>query len=360
MGTYKLLTPGPLTTTKTVKEEMLVDHCTWDKEYMEITQDIRARLLKVAGVSDTEYTTILMQGSGTFGVESVISSVISDTDELLILANGAYGERIGDIAKANKINYKMIKAAFNERPSVEEAEVMLKNNPSITHIAMVHCETTTGILNDLKPFSELAQKYGKVFIVDAMSSFGGIEIDVAGLKIDFLISSANKCIQGTPGFSFIIAKLDKLEASRGNARTLSLDLHDQYDGMHEGKWRFTSPTHIVLAFLQALKELDAEGGVKARQARYQGNMDLVRKNFTEIGIKPYLPAEVQSPIIATFEYPKENFSFLDMYNFIKERGFAIYPGKLMGLDTFRIGVIGEIYPEDIEKLSAVMAEYFAQ
>jgi 2-aminoethylphosphonate-pyruvate transaminase len=215
-------------------------------------------------------------------------------------------------------------------------------------------------LNDLKPFSELAQKYGKVFIVDAMSSFGGIEIDVAGLKIDFLISSANKCIQGTPGFSFIIAKLDKLEASRGNARTLSLDLHDQYDGMHEGKWRFTSPTHIVLAFLQALKELDAEGGVKARQARYQGNMDLVRKNFSELGIKPYLPAELQSPIITTFEYPKENFSFLDMYNFIKERGFAIYPGKLMGLDTFRIGVIGEIYPEDIEKLSAVMAEYFAQ
>jgi 2-aminoethylphosphonate-pyruvate transaminase len=356
---YKLLTPGPLTTTATVKEKMLVDHCTWDDDYKQITQDIRSKLLRIAHVDETKYTTVLMQGSGTFGVESVISSVIGTEDTLLILSNGAYGDRITDIAKAHKINHIVYKQDFAKQPDVQEVKEILEQHSEITHLAMVHSETTTGILNDLQPFSELTQAYELTFIVDAMSSFGGVDIDMKELHIDFLISSANKCIQGVPGFSFIIANLQALEESRGNARTLSLDLHDQWDGMKkDGKWRFTSPTHVVLAFEQALKEFEDEGGVEGRHHRYQKNMQLLLSDFSEIGLEAYLSEENQGPIIATFAYPENaKFDFLNMYNFIKDNGYAIYPGKLNGMNTFRIGVIGEIYPEDINELTQIMAKY---
>jgi 2-aminoethylphosphonate-pyruvate transaminase len=358
---YKLLTPGPLTTTRTVKEKMLFDHCTWDEDYKKITQRIRASLLKLAHVTADKYTSILMQGSGSFGIEAVLSSIIPKDGVILILVNGAYGDRMIEMAEANKIKVISYKSSVNEQPRVEEVEELLKNHPEITHLAMVHSETTTGMLNDLEPISKLSQRYGKVFIVDAMSSFGGIEIDVNTLKIDFLISSANKCIQGVPGFSFIIAKKDRLKESRGNARTVSLDIYKQWETMdRDGKWRFTSPTHVVLAFDQALKELEVEGGIEARHTRYSDNMETLVTSFEDIGLKHYLSDQKQSPFIATFEYPKDNFEFEDMYNFVKERGYAIYPGKLLGMNTFRIGVIGEIYREDIEKLTKIMREYFAK
>ncbi|GBG96259.1 2-aminoethylphosphonate--pyruvate transaminase [Lactococcus termiticola] len=357
---YKLLTPGPLTTTATVKEAMLVDHCTWDDDYKRITQDIRAKLLEIAGASGQDYTSILMQGSGSFGVESVISSVLDSEDCLLILSNGAYGQRLGEIAAAHKLNFVLYEQAYNQQPDVHEVSDLLRVHPEISHIAMVHSETTTGMLNDLEPFAELCKEKDLYFIVDAMSSFGGIEIDVTGLDIDYLISSANKCLQGVPGFSFIIAKKSSLEVSRGKADTLSLDLHAQYDGMFDGKWRFTSPTHVVIAFEQALKEFEAEGGIPARHARYAGNMGILIENFKEIGLMSYLTEDNQGPFIATFHYPRDNFDFKDMYAFIKERGYAIYPGKLNNMDTFRIGVIGEIYPEDIKLLTAVMKEYFSK
>ncbi|MCL2676570.1 MAG: 2-aminoethylphosphonate--pyruvate transaminase [Streptococcaceae bacterium] len=356
---YKLLTPGPLTTTKTVKEQMLFDHCTWDEEYKQITQRIRKKLLKLAHVKDLDYTTILMQGSGSFGVESVLSSVLSDENTVLILANGAYGERMVEMAQANKINVLLYESPVNEQPDIKEVELLLKDHPEITHLAMVHSETTTGMLNNLEPFATLCKKNNLVFIVDAMSSFGGVNIEVDKLGIDYLISSANKCIQGVPGFSFIIAKLESLKKSQGNARTVSLDIHKQWEAMDiDGKWRFTSPTHVVLAFEQALKEMEQEGGIPARYARYKKNMNLLVQAFDKIGLKHYLSEENQSPIIATFEYPEGDFKFEEMYGFVKERGYAIYPGKLMGMNTFRIGVIGEIYPEDIEKLSEIMQEYF--
>ncbi|WP_259757441.1 2-aminoethylphosphonate--pyruvate transaminase [Lactococcus lactis] len=358
---YKLLTPGPLTTTRTVKETMLFDHCTWDDEYKQITQRIRASLLKLAHVSDAEYTSILIQGSGSFGVEAVLSSVIAEDGTLFVLANGAYGDRMVEMAEANKINVISYKTPVNEQANAEEVEALLNQHPEITHVAMVHSETTTGMLNDLEPISELTQHYNKTFIVDAMSSFGGVYIDVAALKIDFLISSANKCIQGVPGFSFILAKIDSLKNSKGNARTVSLDIYKQWETMDvDGKWRFTSPTHVVLAFEQALKELEAEGGIQVRHARYLDNMETLVNSFAELGLKHYLSEQKQSPFIATFEYPEGNFKFEDMYNFVKERGYAIYPGKLMGMNTFRIGVIGEIYREDIEKLTEIIREYFAK
>ncbi|RZS94399.1 2-aminoethylphosphonate--pyruvate transaminase [Cuneatibacter caecimuris] len=362
MNTYKLLTPGPLTTTDTVKREMLVDRCTWDDDYKAITQEIRCRLLELAGVSDKEYTSVLMQGSGTFGVESVFSSIIGGQDKVLICSNGAYGERMTQICGRCRIPYIHYQQVYDKTPDASEVARILAEDPGITHVAMVHSETTSGILNDIQAVGKAVKAAGRTFIVDAMSSFGGMEIPVAEWGIDFLVSSANKCIQGVPGFSFIICRRDKLLASEGNARSLSLDLLDQWKCMEkDGKWRFTSPTHVVLAFAQALKELAAEGGIPARRRRYEENNCLLIREMEKMGFTAYIDSAHQGHIITTFFYPSEtSFCFEDFYRYIKERGYAIYPGKLTDMDTFRIGNIGEIYPEDIQKLIHIISEFLVE
>lgn len=358
---YKLLTPGPLTTTESVKKEMLVDHCTWDNDYKTITQTIRKNLLKLAHVSEEDYTAVLMQGSGTFGVESVLTSSVGKGEKLLICANGAYGERMEDIAKHAGLAYSILHFHYNETPDAAVIAAELEKDPAITHVAMVHSETTSGILNDIASVAKVVKAAGKTFIVDAMSSFGGVDIPVAELGIDFVISSANKCIQGVPGFSFIICRRSELKKCEGKAVSLSLDLYDQWKGMEkDGKWRFTSPTHVVLAFAKAMEELEAEGGIPARSARYAENNRLLIEKMGEIGFKTYIDSKYQGPIITTFFYPENTkFDFAEMYAYIKERGYAIYPGKLTDADTFRIGNIGEIYKEDIEKLCGIFADYIA-
>lgn len=362
MVNYKLLTPGPLTTTETVKREMLTDHCTWDNEYKEITQKIRKTLLNLAHVSEEKYTVVLMQGSGTFGVESVLTSAVGKNGKLLIAANGAYGERMEDIAKHAGLQYKIINFHYNETPDAEVIAKEIEKDPAITHVSMVHCETTSGILNDIASVAEKVKELGRVMIVDAMSSFGGVDIEVEKLGIDYIISSANKCIQGVPGFSFIICRKEELAKCEGQAVSLSLDLYDQWKGMEkDGKWRFTSPTHVVLAFAKALEELKEEGGIAARNKRYSDNNELLIRKMNELGFRSYIDATHQSPVITTFFYPeKADFSFEEMYAYIKKRGYAIYPGKLTDANVFRIGNIGEIYKEDIDKLCDIFAEYLSK
>jgi 2-aminoethylphosphonate-pyruvate transaminase len=358
MNNYKLLTPGPLTTTSAVKEQMLFDRCTWDQDYKNITQQIRSSLLDLAGVTNQEYTAVLMQGSGTFAVESVLTTAVTDEDKLLIITNGAYGERIVQMAEYIGLHYRVYSVEYNEFPNEAEIRGILEEDSAITHIVMVHCETTTGILNPLEIISQLAKAYDKTLIIDAMSSFGGIEMDVPALGIDYLISSANKCIQGVPGFGFVIAKLEKLLACKGNARSLSLDLYDQWKAMDaDGKWRYTSPTHVVAAFSRAIEELIEEGGIPARAARYHNNNKLLRERLAKIGIQAYITDEKQSPIITTFLFPNETFSFENFYEYVKERGYVLYPGKLTEHDTFRIGNIGEIYEEDIQGLCNIIEAY---
>lgn len=230
---YKLLTPGPLTTTESVKKEMMTDHCTWDDDYKQITQTIRKKLLKLAHVSEEDYTAVLMQGSGTFGVESVITSVVGEKDQLLIISNGAYGERMKDICDHAGISYFVYEVDYDQIPDAQVVEKILSDQKGITHVSMVHSETTSGILNDLESVVKVVKKAGKTMIVDAMSSFGGVDIPVGTLGIDFIISSANKCIQGVPGFSFIICNRRKLMACKGKARSLSLDLYDQWNTMEK-------------------------------------------------------------------------------------------------------------------------------
>ena len=233
MNTYKLLTPGPLTTTDTVKKEMLVDRCTWDDDYKMVTQKIRSQLLELAHVSGQDYTVVLMQGSGSFGVESVLTSVIGDQDKLLICSNGAYGIRMTQICERARVPYIHYAESYDRIPNAAHVAELLAADPSITHVAMVHSETTSGILNDVEAVGEVVKSAGRTFIVDAMSSFAGVDIPVADWGIDFLISSANKCIQGVPGFSFIICRKDKLLESEGKARSLSLDLLDQWKTMEK-------------------------------------------------------------------------------------------------------------------------------
>lgn len=358
MNEYKLLTPGPLTTTSSVKEEMLLDRCTWDHDYKMITQNIRAKLLELAGANEEDYTTVLMQGSGTFAVEAVMNSAISNTDKALIITNGAYGERIVKIAQYIGLAFSEYSIAYNEYPNEEEIRTILKEDSDITHLVMVHCETTTGILNPIEMISDLSKEFGKTLIIDAMSSFGGMEINVPDLGIDYLISSANKCIQGVPGFGFVIARLEKLIACEGNSHSLSFDLYDQWKEMDkDGKWRFTSPTHVVAAFAKALDELEEEGGISARFTRYQNNNRILRERLEKIGFKAYITEEKQSPIITTFLFPSDDFHFEPFYTFVKERGYVLYPGKLTNEHTFRVGNIGEIYEEDIEQLCDIIESY---
>ncbi len=358
---YLLLTPGPLSTSKGVRSALLRDWCTWDDDYNQgVVQNIRDRLVKLAVKDSGTYTAVLLQGSGSYGVEACLGTALSEDGKLLILANGAYGMRMARFME--RMNREWTLLPFDETEPVEPARVeeALKRDKRITHIAMVHCETTTGILNPLEEVCGLAKRYKKTMIVDAMSSFGGIPMDLGELGIDFLISSANKCIQGVPGFCFVLARREILDQCRGNAHSYSLDLYDQWQAMDQtGKWRFTSPTHTVRAFLQALTELEEEGGVLARYERYSANQRMLREGMERMGFQPLLPEKLQSPIITSFLYPSEEFSFSSFYQKMKEKGFVLYPGKVSRRETFRIGNIGEIYPEDIENLLKTIREVMA-
>ena len=353
MQHYKLLTPGPLTTSDTVKQAMLKDWCTWDDDYnIEIVENIRRKITQYA-TADQGYSSVLMQGSGTASVESVLGSAITDNDKILIINNGAYGKRMAEICQILKLNHTVINYNEEQQPDINEIQSIMLEDKRISHLAMVHCETTTGMLNPIEDVATLCQQHDITFILDAMSSFGGIEFDIGELNIGFMISSANKCIQGVPGFGFVIAKHELINACKGQAKSLSLDLYDQWHTMEmaNGKWRFTSPTHVVRAFFQALKELDDENGISARAKRYAENQSILVQGMRELGFKTLLPDKLQSPIITSFLSPDApTYDFKQFYQKLKAVGFVIYPGKVSNADCFRIGNIGDIYPEDMIKL----------
>ncbi len=354
-----LFTPGPLTTSLSVKQAMLHDAGSWHSEFNQVVRGIREGLLRVAGLGpDHGYVTVLMQGSGTFGVESVVSSVIPPDGKLLVLSNGAYGERIARMAQHQKIAHHVLRSPEDDVPTPDEVEAALKRDPAITHVALVHCETTTGILNPLDPIRDVVREHRRGFIVDAMSSFGAIPIDLKTAGIDYLVSSANKCVEGVPGFSFVIARRDALTATAGHARSLSLDLLGQLQGFESnGQFRFTPPTHAILAFDQALRELESEGGIAARGRRYATNHRALMEGMKALGFVPFLRPEVQSPIITAFRSPGDPaFRFDDFYRRLADRGMIIYPGKLTNAETFRIGTIGRLFESDIAQLLHAVRE----
>ena len=361
---YILLTPGPLSTSPTVRAAMLRDWCTWDDDYnLGVVTPLREGLVRLASATQPEaFTAVLMQGSGSFAVEAMIGSVMPPAGKLLVLANGEYGNRLGRIAAALKIPHVIHDTGELAPPDLTRLEAALANDAGITHVVCVHNETTTGMLNPLNDIAGIVKLHGRVLLVDSMSAYAGISLDMAELGIDYLVSSANKCLQGVPGFGFVIARKDELAKCQGFARSLSLDLYDQWQAMEKGhgKWRFTSPTHVVRACAQALKELDEEGGVAARHARYTENQRRLVAGMDRLGFRCLLAPELQSPIITAFHSPQHpDYSFLKFYNALKARGFVIYPGKVTNVDSFRIGTIGHVFPEDIDRLiTAVEASMY--
>ncbi|MGD0903174.1 MAG: 2-aminoethylphosphonate--pyruvate transaminase [Terracidiphilus sp.] len=361
MTTDKLLfTPGPLTTSATVKFAMLRDAGSRDREFVEKVREIRQRLLSIGGAASPRdggaYECILMQGSGTFAIESVISSAIPCDGKLLVLVNGAYGRRIAQMARVHGIETETVESPENCRISPQAVAERLAQSHGFTHVAVIHCETTTGIVNPIEEIGEIVERAGAVYIVDAMSSFGAIAVDLAAARIDFLISSANKCIEGVPGFGFVLARRSRLLEAKGRARTLSLDLYAQWAGLEaDGQFRFTPPTHVLLAFRQALLELEAEGGPAGRLDRYRANRLALMRGMAELGFETYLALQDLSCIITAFRYPTHpRFSFEELYERLSQLGFVIYPGKLTTEPCFRIGTIGRLFPADIEALLAAM------
>lgn len=353
-----LFTPGPLTTSASVKAAMGRDLGSRDHEFIGLVREIRAELLALGGVAAPEYEAVLVQGSGTFGLEAVISSVTPPEGKWLLIINGAYGRRLAQITAVHHLPTHTLTYPENDVPDLAQIAAALHADPTITHVGVVHCETTSGIVNPVADIGELAHRYGKVCFVDAMSSFGAIPLDLAEAHIDYLVSSANKCIEGVPGFSFVLARRTALLATEGYARSLSLDLLAQWRGLeNDGQFRFTPPTHALLAFRQALRELAEEGGVDGRYARYQQNHHTLVRGMRALGFREFVPAEKQGPIITSFYYPDHpNFDFGHFYDLLNERGFVIYPGKVSQADCFRIGSIGRLYPNHVTDLLAAIQE----
>lgn len=353
-----LFTPGPLTTSMTVKEAMLHDLGSRDTSFINTVKEIREQLLAHGGVSkDTGYETVIMQGSGTFGVEAMISSAVPRDGKLLVLINGAYGERIAKIASIHKIPYEALVCDEDQTPDLQKTEELLASG-GFTHMIIVHCETTSGIFNPIDQFGMLAARYGVGYLVDSMSAFGAVPVDIAACHIDFLVSSSNKCIEGVPGFSFVIARRDSLIKCQGQADTLVLDMYAQWIGLeNDGQFRFTPPTHALLAFRQALRELDEEGGVAARATRYQDNFNTLAEGMSTLGFREYLGRDRQGYIINSYHYPEAAaFDFKVFYNKLNDRGYIIYPGKLTKANCFRIGNIGRLYTKDVKALLAAISE----
>lgn len=352
---YLLLTPGPLSTSPTVRASMLRDWCTWDDDYnLGIVTPIREQLVDLATSTDPDaYTSVLMQGSGTFSVEAMLGTFVPRDGKLLVLANGAYGDRLAEIARVLGIDTLVHDSTELAPPDLDKLAATLAADPTISHVVCVHCETTTGMLNPLEEICAIVNKHKRSMLVDSMSAFGGIPLDVATLGIDAIVSSANKCIQGVPGFGFVVVRRTLIEASAGNSRSLSLDLHGQWQGMEQGKgkWRYTSPTHVVRAFHQALAELHEEGGPTARHARYLENQTRLVAGMEKLGFACVLPHPHHSPIITGFRSPTaEGYQFQQFYDALKTHGFVIYPGKVTGIESFRIGTIGHVFPADIDRL----------
>lgn len=353
-----LFTPGPLTTSASVKEAMLRDLGSRDTAFIAAILAIRNSLLGLAGLSrEKGYECVLMQGSGTFGVESVIGSAVPPGGKLLVVINGAYGERILKIAGVLGIECEALRCNENRKTDPGEVAGRLEADESITTVAIVHCETTTGIINPVEETGSIVREAGKTYIVDAMSSFGAIELDLEAAEIDFLVSSANKCIEGVPGFSFVICRAGALDHCEGQARSLSLDLFAQWQGLEtNGQFRFTPPTHTLLAFERALEELAEEGGVAGRAARYSRNYDTLVAGMREMGFVEYLARGDQGYIITSFRYPTHPaFDFTEFYTRLGEKDLVIYPSKVSDADCFRIGNIGRIQESDVRNLLKAIA-----
>ena len=336
-----LLTPGPLTTSQRTRHAMLSDRGSWDSDFNQLTASLCEQLLAIVNGHGT-HQCIPLQGSGTFAVEAAIGSLVPRDGKVLVLINGAYGQRLAKICQVLGRAFSTFQTAEDQPTTAADVERLLSADPGLTHVALIHCETSTGILNPLAQIAEVVAAHGKRLIVDAMSSFGALPIDAAEVPFCALIAAAGKCLEGVPGMGFVFAENSALAAAEGNSHSLALDLHDQHQYMtRTGQWRFTPPTHVVAALHEALLQYHEEGGLPARHRRYADNCQALLAGIAELGLRSFLPAAIQAPIIVTFHAPRDSrYRFQDFYERVKAKGYILYPGKLTQVDTFRVGCIG--------------------
>jgi 2-aminoethylphosphonate-pyruvate transaminase len=343
-----LLTPGPLTTSLATKMAMLRDWGSWDSNFNAVTAELRRKLIDVVGGSDT-HVCVPLQGSGTFAVEAAVNTLVPRDGHVLVLINGAYGKRMARLTEMMGRRLSIFETAEDVRTSAEDVERLLSRDPSITHVGLIHCETSTGILNPLPEIAAVVARHGRSLIVDAMSSFGALPIDARATPFDALIAASGKCIEGPPGMGFVFVRRALLEQCAGRCSSLAMDLYDQWVYMEQTtQWRFTPPTHVAVALNAALDQFAVEGGQPARLARYTRNCETLVNGMAEQGFRPFLDAAIQAPIIVTFHAPADTrYTFREFYDRVRDKGFILYPGKLTQVETFRVGCIGAIGPDEM-------------
>lgn len=352
-----LLTPGPLTTSDRTRAAMSRDWGSWDADFNQITARIRQQVLQIVH-GEATHECVPLQGSGTFSVEGAIGTVVPRDGHVLVPNNGAYCQRLARICKI--LNRKLTTIDYTEDKQVLAADVerALAADPSITHVALVHCETGTGVLNPLHEIALVVAKHGRGLIIDAMSSFGAIEIDARKTPFDAVVAASGKCLEGVPGMGFVIVKRSTLEKCEGNSHSLSMDLYDQW--VYMGKttqWRFTPPTHVVAALNEAITQYVEEGGLAARGGRYARNCKALIEGLSKLGFRTYLDPRIQAPIIVTFHAPDDpKYDFKTFYQEVKKRGYILYPGKLTQVETFRVGCIGHFGDAGIPGAVAAIAD----
>ena len=351
-----LLTPGPLTTTLRTKLAMLRDWGSWDSEFNEVTARVRRSLLKVIHGEDT-HVVVPLQGSGTFSVEAAVATIVPRDGHVLVLDNGAYCRRAAKLTTLMGRTCTVM--AFDEAAPVSALALdeRLGADKGITHVIVIHCETGAGVLNPLQGVADVCEKHGKGLIVDAMSSFGAVPIDARETRFDALVAASGKCLEGVPGMGFVFIRKAILERCAGRSQSLAMDLHDQHTYMENtGQWRFTPPTHVVVALAEAIAQFEAEGGQPARLARYTENYRTLIHGMSRLGFLPFLDPAIQAPIIVTFHAPGDpRYDFRTFYGAARQRGFILYPGKLTQVETFRVGCIGAIGPNEIEQAVQAVA-----
>ncbi|MGB5705532.1 MAG: 2-aminoethylphosphonate--pyruvate transaminase [Arenicellales bacterium] len=348
-GDPLLLTPGPLTTSATVKQAMLHDYGSRDDYFIDLNARVLDRLVAIVNGEGT-HVAVPLQGSGTFVVEAMIGCFVPTTGKLLLCINGAYGKRIAKICDYYKRQYVTQESAEDQPVDPVLIDKTLESDDDITHVAVVHTETTSGILNPIEKISAVVEKHDRGLLIDSMSAFGAMPLDAKETRFDAVVASSNKCLEGAPGLGFCIAREEALSQTQGNSPSLSLDLYDQWQAMQKNRqWRFTPPTHVLLAFDQALNEFDQEGGVTGRGGRYRDNCAVLVEGMRDMGFRTLLPDGLQAPNIVTFHMPEDNrFDFDQFYDAMRTQGYVIYPGKLTVADSFRMGCIGRLGQADMK------------
>src|SRR6266513_4713051 len=303
-----------------------------------------------------------MQGSGTFSVEGAVNTVVPRDGHVLVLINGAYGKRLARLTEMMGRRLSVFETADDVPTTAADVARALDADASITHVGLIHCETSTGILNPLPEIADVVAKRGRSLIVDAMSSFGAIPIDAKKIPFDALVAASGKCIEGPPGMGFVFVRRTVLEQCAGRSTSLALDLYDQWVYMERTtQWRYTPPTHVVAAFDSAISQYLEEGGLPARGARYAHNCRTLIAGMARLGLRSFLPAAIQAPIIVTFYAPDTpHYSFKSFYDAVKAHGYVLYPGKLTTLETLRVGCMGQLGERGIAGAIDAVGKVLAQ